>query len=406
MNIAIFTNNYLPNPYGVSMSIESFRKEFEKRGHTVYVLAPEFEGFVDENKNVYRFPSINFTFKKINFPLAIPYSYRMSGILKNLEIDVVHCQHPNLLGWAGKRWAKKKNVPMIFTWHTLYDQYAHFAPFFVPNKLASWWSISNAVRFANKSDQVITPTLSVEKIIKKWGVTNENVSSIASGVDEKEFENADGAEIRKKFGIADDETVLFFIGRITAEKNVEFLMKAVVKFLVGNNKVHPVKSADGGAEQFNRVKFLVCGEGDMIESMQEIAREAGVLDHVIFAGVVSASERKNYFAASDILVYSSKSETQGMIISEALYMGLPVVAVNATGVKDLVTNQVDGLLVKENEEEFASAIERLANDGELRKKFSQNAKRIAKENYTSEICAKKLLNIYEQTIKRKKDFNA
>ncbi|EKD67082.1 MAG: glycosyltransferase, partial [uncultured bacterium] len=134
MRIAIFTNNYLPNPYGVAGSVESFRRELERLGHTVYVFAPKAEGFIDENKNVFRYPAIDLKFKNIRFPIPIPYSLRINKILKNLEIDIVHSQHPNLLGWEARRWAKKKKIPLVFTWHTLYDQYAHFAPFFIPKK--------------------------------------------------------------------------------------------------------------------------------------------------------------------------------------------------------------------------------------------------------------------------------
>ncbi|EKE20109.1 MAG: glycosyl transferase, group 1 [uncultured bacterium] len=385
MKIAIFTNNYLPNPYGVSMSIESFRKEFEKLGHTVYIFAPEFENHIDENKNVYRFPSINFTFKKINFPLAIPYSYRINMILNELEIDVVHCQHPNLLGWAGKRWAKKKNAPLIFTWHTLYDQYAHFAKGIVPEKIAAWWTIRNAVNFANSAYQVITPTLSVAKIIKWWGVTNENISDIPTGIDENVFKNANGKSIRKKYDIADDEILLVLVSRFTAEKNAEFLIKSVIFALKKNKKI----------------KFLAGGDGYLLDSLKELIEKEGVADQVIFPGFIGNDVKKNYYDAGDIFVFASKSETQGMIISEALYMGLPVVAVSATGVKDLVTNQVDGLLVGENEEDFANAISRLVSDGELRKKFSDNGKRIAKRQYTSSVCAGKMLEIYQKAIQKK-----
>lgn len=385
MNIAIFTNNYLPNPYGVSMSIESFRKEFEKRGHTVHVFAPAFKGFQDAFPNVHRYPSFDVSFRGVRYPIAIPFSYRMNRILKKMEIDVVHAQHPNLLGWQAKRWAKKKNVPLVFTWHTLYDQYAHFTPFFVPEKIAKWWSISNAVSFANKSDQIIVPTPSVAKIIRQWGVKNEKIAAIASGIDESEFADLDGDAIRKKIGVSGDETLLVFIGRITAEKNVCFLMNSVAKVLTRNKKI----------------KFLVCGGGDQISAMKKIAKDAGVINQTIFAGLVPNAERKNYFAAGDIFVHSSKSETQGMVLTEALFMGLPVVAVRASAVNDLVGNFVTGILTDEDEKEFSLAIERLAQDSDLRKKFSENAKAIARENYLSSVCAQKMLEIYEKATEKK-----
>lgn len=382
MNIAIFTNNYLPNPYGVSMSIESFRRELEKNGHTVYVFAPEFKGFVDENKNVFRYPAIDFTFRGVRYPVAIPFSYNLSRILKKLEIDVVHAQHPNLLGWQAKRWAKKKKVPLIFTWHTLYDQYAHFAPF-IPSKVASWWSIANAVNFANKSEQVIVPTPAVKNIIQNWGVTNKNITAIASGVDEGLYQNLDRTEIRKKYQITDDETLLFLVSRLTNEKNVHFLFDAIIPALKQNSKV----------------KFLVVGGGSERESLEKQAEENGLEKQIFFAGIIPATNIKNYYAAGDIFVHASKSETQGMILTEALYMGLPTVAVRASGASDLVGNFVTGVLVEEDKEKFAAAVEKLIADKDLREKYSLNAKRIARENYTASICTQKLLAVYQGAIK-------
>jgi glycosyltransferase involved in cell wall biosynthesis len=382
MKIAFFTNNYLPNPYGVSMSIESFRQELEKHGHTVYVFAPKFGGYIDENRNVFRYPAIDLNFRNVRFPLAIPFSFRISKILKDLEIDIIHSQHPNLLGWAAERWAKEKKIPLVFTWHTLYDQYAHFAPAFIPRKLAAWWAIRNAVRYADQTEQVITPTPSVTKIIRSWGVKNPKIESIPSGVDENGFANADGEVTRKKLGIAPDETLLFFIGRITAEKNVTFLMEAVVELLRKNKKA----------------KFVVCGGGDKIPELKKISHMAGASEQVIFTGLIGNQERKNYFAAADIFVYASKSETQGMILTEAMYMGVPVVAVQATGVKDLVINQVTGLLVKEDKNQFVSAVQRLLDDRELRARFSENAKAIASQNYTASVCAGKMLAVYQKAI--------
>jgi glycosyltransferase involved in cell wall biosynthesis len=384
MKIAIFTNNYLPNPYGVSMSIESFRKELEKMGHKVYIFAPEFKGYVDQNPNVYRYPALDINFSGVRFPLAIPFSYKLSRILKNLEIDVVHAQHPNLLGWQARRWAKKKNVPLIFTWHTLYDQYAHFTPF-IPSKIAAWWSISNAVAFANKSDQIIVPTQSIKTIIKNWGVKNSEIDAIASGVDAEMFKDSNREEVRIKYAVAEDEILLLLVSRLTNEKNVHFLFESVFNVLKKNQKI----------------KFLIVGGGGEREALEKKIQENGLEKQAFFAGIVPAAKIKNYYAAADIFVHASKSETQGMILTEALFLGLPIVSVRATGAQDLVGNFVSGILVEEDKEKFALAVEKLAGDSELRKKYSQNAQGIARENYTSSICTQKLLEVYQKSLRKK-----
>jgi glycosyltransferase involved in cell wall biosynthesis len=379
MNIAIFTNNYLPNPYGVSSSIESFRKEFEKMGHTVYIFAPYAKGFIDENPCVYRYPAIDFHYK-ISFPLAIPYSYKISRILKDLSIDIIHSHHPNLLGWEARRWAKKKKVPLVFTWHTLYDRYAHFIPI-LPVKLSANLAIRSAVRYANSCDQVIIPTKSVKKIIVNWGVT-KSVSVVSTGITEEFLDNSHRDESRKMFGIKEDEIVLLSLSRLTPEKNLDFLIHSVIKILA----------------KYKKGRFILAGEGGELEKIKMVIGEAGITDRVIFTGMVNGQMKKNVYAAADIFVYASTSETQGMILVEAMAVGLPIVAVAATGSSDMVGNYVTGILTKENEEVFVEAVMRLVKDEKMLKLLGENAKRVFNANYTGSICADKMLKIYQKLL--------
>lgn len=383
MRIAIFTNNYLPNPYGVASSIESFRRQFEKNGHQVYIFAPFSKDYTDKNSMVFRYPSIDLKYK-INFPLPITLSRKNSKILKNLNLDIIYSQHPNLLGTVAMKWARRKNIPLVFTWHTLYDRYTNFVPF-IPDKFAANWIIKKAVRYANKADQIVVPTKSIKKIIQNWGVENKNITAIPTGVEEKIYQNLDGDKIRKKYKIKDGEILLLLVSRLTEEKNVEFLFKAVIEILKSNSNV----------------KFLVAGEGYLEPELKKIVSDNKLKNKIIFAGLVEKKEIKNYYAAADIFVYSSLSETQGMIISEAMYSGLPIVAVRATGAQDLIEENINGFLVGNNQNEFAEAVDKLIKDKDLRKKFAENSKRIAKEKYTDAVCADKMSEVYEVVINRK-----
>lgn len=387
MNIAIFTNNYLPNPYGVSTSIETFRREFEKLGHKVYIFAPKFTGYTDENPNVFRYPSIDFEIK-IKFPLAIPYSRKISKILKELDIDIIHAQHPNLLGTVAKKWAKKKDVPLVFTWHTLYDQYTDFVPF-LPAKFSAGYMIKKAVKFANSADAVVIPTDSIAPILKSWGVKRE-MNPVATGVIEEEFQNADGKKIREKYGIKDKDILLLLVTRLTAEKNTEFVFRSVSESL----------------KERKNVKFLVSGDGYLLPKLKKYCEGNGISDRVIFSGIVERNEIKNYYAAADIFVHGSKSETQGMILTEAMYMGLPIVAVCATGVVSLVQNNKNGFLTcVTGEKEFAYMITKLILDKNLRQKTGEESAKIVRENFTASVCAEKMLEVYRETIKNQKTLN-
>lgn len=396
MRIAIFTNNYIPNPYGVTQSIESFRKQFEKRGHEVFIFAPRWKGYVDNNPRacppsatpsgvsgrVFRYPSVDINIK-FRFPLAIPYSRAMDKIIEKLDLDIIHSQHPNLLGTAAKKWARKKNIPLVFTWHTLYDRYTNFFPL-VPQKWAANYIIKKAVNYANQCGQIIVPTESVKGIIREWGVTNENIEAIPSGIEEDMYANPDGAAIRQKYGIKRDEILLLLVSRLTEEKNVEFLFRALTPTLSRGER---------------EVKMLVAGDGYLLPKLRQFAKDNNISDQIIFAGVVDKLVIKNYYAAADIFVYASKSETQGMIISEAMYCGLPVVALEATGIRDLVEDNINGFLIAEDSSgEFASAVNDLINNQEMRKKFGAASARRAREKYTDQVCADKMLEVYQRLI--------
>lgn len=384
MRIAIFTNNYLPNPYGVATSVETFRREFEKMGHEVYIFAPDFPGYVDKNKNIFRYPSIDIEVK-FRFPLPFSRSWKMGRILKKLDIDIIHAQHPNLLGAAAARWAKKftrrrggKRVPLVFTWHTLYDHYAHFAKF-LPEKKAGEFLISQAARYANRADAVVVPTDSIIPRLRKWGVTNEKIFPVATGVVTADFENADKNMVRDKYGIADDEVILLSTHRLTQEKNMDFLFRSLAPIL-----------------QNEKVKFLVVGDGDLAPHLKQFCEEQEISHKVIFAGVVPRAEIKNYYAAADIFVHSSLSETQGMVLTEAMHMGLPVVALSATGANSLVLNNASGFLTDENS--FYQELLKLIKNRELRQKFGEVSKKIVATQFTAEVCARKMVAVYESLI--------
>jgi glycosyltransferase involved in cell wall biosynthesis len=385
MRIAIFTNNYLPNPYGVTRSIETFRCELEKRGHTVFIFAPYFRGYREEKRNVgkvFRYPSIELPLK-IRYPLGIPYSRKMDKIIEKLDLDIIHAQHPNLLGSSALKWAKRKKIPLVFTWHTLYDQYVHFVPL-IPQEISVKYIVGKAVKFANKACAVIVPTDSVVPIIKKWGVISENIIPIATGVAEEEFSNPDKNKIREKYKIKKDDRVLLLVARLTIEKNVEFVFRSVKNILKNKNN-----------------KLLVAGDGYLRRDLEEFCRKEKISEQVIFCGEVEREEIKNYYVSSDIFVYASKSETQGMIITEAMYAGLPIVAVSATGINSLVLNRGNGFLVSEKEVEFEEAVWKLIKDKDVRDKFSEVSARLAREKFTASVCGEKLLKVYQEAIKNK-----
>lgn len=384
MKIAFFTNNYLPNPYGVSRSIESFRHQLTALGNNVTIFAPAWDKDRSARDDVYRYPSIDIRYR-FNLPLVMPYSRKLSSVLKNSQFNVIHTHHPTALGVVAKKVAQQKNIPLIFTWHTLYDHYTNFVPF--PLRfLVFWWFIPTAVRYANNADSIVVPTEYTKQYMLSKGVTNPNISIIPTGITSTVYDKAQPDTVRKEHYIAQENTIILTVCRLTKEKNVLFLTEVVLPVL----------------KRHRNVCWIVVGDGYLRASMEECAVRYGVSDRVLFVGEKNQTEVRDYYAGSDIFVYASVSETQGMVISEAMYMGLPIVAVDSAGVSDLIIHKETGMLVEEKKDVFEKTLELLLQDDTLKKKLSQTAKSYALEHFTDIVCSKRLLKVYRDTIARKK----
>jgi len=400
MKIAIFTNNYKPIISGVTESVESFREGLEKRGHKVYVFAPNFPGHKDEDPNVFRFPSIDFRYKTA-FPIAITRSPRIYKKIKELNIDIIHCQHPFNVGKAGLRYGKRLGIPIVFTNHTRYDIYTHFIPLF-PQKFLKWYVKNASVRFANKCNVVIAPTQSIKEMLrKKWGMKTK-IEVIPTGIRPGQFINVERREeIRKKFNIKDDELLLITITRLAAEKSVDFLIRAFSQISkLEKNKSRRcaspvVRERYKASDCDKKIKFMIVGDGSDRENLEKITADLKLSDKIIFAGSVPHKDIAKYFKAGDIFIYSSLSETQGIMTSEAMASEIPVVAVKAPGAMDIIEDGVDGILSENIESEFVKKVQMLIDDKELRKKISKNAIKKAQE-YSIEKSTEKMIKVYEK----------
>ncbi len=384
MHIGIFTNNYLPNPYGVSASVEGFRKGLIAAGHRVSVFAPTWHGqkYTDA-QDVYRYPSLAVP-TKVAFSLVVPYAPKLDKKIEACDFDIIHAQHPNLLGTQAHRWAKQKDIPLIFTWHSLYDRYAHYVPF-VPEAFAGKWMMKTARAFAQSADHVIVPTASVQKIILQQGLSHKRIHIIPSGVDEELFAHADGHHIREQYNIPTQAQLIVSISRLTKEKNVRFLAHAIKKVLAQNPQTY----------------FLFGGEGDLLIELKKILYSKNIphsTQRVIFPGKIARSDVKNILAAADLFVYASTSETQGTIITEAMYMGVPIVAVRASGVEDLIVEGTTGILTREATSDLSYAVLRCLSDRHAHQSCGQKARAYAKKHYTVTACTKKLIDVYSQAI--------
>lgn len=374
------TNTYLPHVGGVARSVASFTEDVRRLGHRVIVLAPTFAECPDDEEDVIRVPALQrYNGSDFSIPVTVPGTLMLR--LREVEIDVVHAHHPFLLGHTALEIGASRNVPVVFTHHTMYEEYTHYVPGDSP--ALKRFAIELVSGYCNLCDAVIAPSESVADLLPQRGVSSP-ITVIPTGVDLEALASGDGAGFRARHGIPRDAVVIGHVGRLALEKNLEFLTRAVVRFL----RLEP------------RSWFVVAGNGAFEETMRTELEEAGVGSRAVLAGVLGRPELADAYAAMDVFAFASRSETQGLVLAEAMAAGVPVVALDASGVREVVRSGVNGILLEgESEDEFVEALASLASDSERRRAMSDAALSTACA-LSRERMAERLVELYGELIPR------
>ncbi|MBL0345709.1 glycosyltransferase [Candidatus Villigracilis affinis] len=385
MHIANFTNTYLPVISGVVRSVRSFRDELTHRGHNVFIFAQEQMDYTDKDPFIFRYPSLNLP-TGIDIPTAIPISPFIDRLIPAIKLDVIHTHHPFLLGNTAATKAQELNLPLVFTFHTQYREYTHYVPF--PMETVQNFIKSTVDRllqdFMRRCQHIIIPSESMrETLVNNYGLKN-NFTVIPTGVDLEAYRTASGEKIRKKRRWEKD-IVMISIGRLAPEKNWPTLLHAAALVI----------------KDIPQFRFVLIGDGTDRKSLEELAKELGIQKRVTFTGSLSFAETPSYMKAANLFGFASITETQGLATLEAMAAGLPVVAVEASGTRDILKHGQQGYLVENNPEALAAAIKRLLSNPERMQKFAQAAYKKA-QSFNIENLTGKLLDVYEQAIRDKK----
>ncbi|MCK4891045.1 MAG: glycosyltransferase, partial [Candidatus Pacebacteria bacterium] len=360
-------------------SVINLSKGLEKAGHEVFIFAPEYPNYKDEQKNIFRYKSIRFNYGGYFYVIPVPFfSREIKDTVKNLKLDIIHSHQPYSLGSEALKFSKKLNIPIVFTYHIKYEDYSHYVPF-IPENISKKYIRKITTKYSNQCDNIIAPSTAIKKLLIKHEI-KVPISIIPSGINIDKFEKDTGRrdEIRKKYQVKPDDTMLITACRLTKEKNLGFLVKSFVKI----------------RQERNNVKFLIVGDGAVKKDLEKMAEELGVKGNIIFAGLVDRSEIVGLYQASDIFVFASKTETQGLVAVEAMAAGNPVVAIKASGIEDIIRNSEDGFLTFESEDEFSESVLKIVDDKNLREKMSARAK-INSKRFSIEPWAEKVVELYE-----------
>jgi glycosyltransferase involved in cell wall biosynthesis len=375
MNIVMLTNTFTPHVGGVARSVAAFTNEYRRRGHRVLVVAPEFPATSQDEVDVVRIPAIQ-NFNGSDFSVVLPISGLLTEVLDEFVPEIVHAHHPYLLGVTALRIARYRKLPLVFTHHTRYEEYTHYVPGDAP-KLQRF-IIEAATRYANLSDQVFAPSESIMALLRERGVEIP-VTVVPTGVQTEYFAQGNGARFRAVMGIPEDAFVVGHLGRLAPEKNLEFLAEAVAAFLKTTRSAH----------------FLLIGTGPSRKTIREIFNRAGLDARLHIAGVLEHEQLADALHAMNLFVFASRSETQGMVLTEAMAAGLPVVALDANGVREVVSDDRNGRLLQgQSIEDFAAGMQWVAGMPAEKYRELERAARATAEAFSMAHSADKALACY------------
>lgn len=362
MNIAMFTNNYKPYIGGVPISIEHLAKALRQRGHKVYVFAPTYKEQTEE-EFVIRYPSFPVSIAKAPVPDVLTRIFERK--VKELQIDLIHVHHPAIVGNVALSLKKKYKIPVVYTYHTRYEQYLYYVKPLERIERCTGIIQKYLEYFCKRCDRIVAPTPGMRDYLSTKEL-NVPIQVLPTGIPEECFapDMDRAAGIRKRYK-GDADYLFVTVSRLAREKNLLFQLE-------GMALLKEKLTAYG-----KTFRHMILGEGPQRQELLEKAQKLGLEDTIIFTGNVPNEEIRNYQSAADLFLFTSKSETQGIVVLEAMAAGNPVVAVDATGVRDVVKDLDNGRLTSEDAGEWSDSIVAVLKDEAQYHAMSQAARRTA-----------------------------
>jgi 1,2-diacylglycerol 3-alpha-glucosyltransferase len=382
MRILMISDVYFPRINGVSTSIQTFRRGLHAAGHETILIAPEYPGAAPDNDaGILRVPSRQVPRDPEDRAMKLGAIRTLRPQLERLEPDLVHIQTPFIAHYQGTALARALRVPVIESYHTYFEEYLHHYVPLMPRAVMRFVARRFTVSQCNVLDALVVPSSAMEQALLDYGVKCP-MHIIPTGMEMERFAGGDGQRFRAQLGIAPGQPVLVHVGRIAHEKNIEFLFRmfAIV-----------VRSKPGAV-------FVVAGEGPALASCKAYVRSLGLSEHVRFVGYLSRErELLDCYRAGDLFVFSSKTETQGLVLLEAMALGIPVVSTAHMGTADIVNPQRGAQVAPDDEGEFANIVVQLLQDEPRRAAMSAEARAYA-ATWSATAMADRLAGLYSAVV--------
>lgn len=381
LSIAFFSECYHPIRNGVVVSVASFARVLTEMGHEVTIFTarhPDQDEKGDAETGVYRFPAV-MPPTRAKYPIAFPIATgKARKLLAEHHFDIIHSNSPMLMGHVAIAYHKRRNIPLVFTYHTLIEEYAHYIP------LPQTWVRRRAIRlsreYSNEADHIITPTEYVASRLRRYRVTKP-ITVIPTGIDIDLMVKVPDGDIRAQYDIPVDAPLLVYAGRIAREKNIPRILTSFREVLRQEPKAY----------------LLLSGGGPFEDEIREALDELAIAGQVRMTGFVPREHIVQCMRAADVFVFASQTETQGLVLGEAMACARPVVAVAASATSELIDTGKEGILVPDADAPFADAVIKLIHQPELRQTLGFGAQKRA-ETLSAYRCTERLVGVYNRVL--------
>jgi glycosyltransferase involved in cell wall biosynthesis len=382
LKILFISDVYFPRINGVSTSIRTFVEQLQALGHEVHLIAPDYQVLTQDEAWIKRIPAHSIYFDPEDKLIKFGEAMKLLPELEQEKYDMIHVHTPFVAHYLGLKLAAKLNIPCIETYHTFFEDYLHHYLPWVPKYLAKGLARMISKRQCNAVDAIVAPSAPMLNVLRAYGV-KVNAEVIPTGLQARSFEESNGQAFRLKYGIALDRPMLLYVGRVAFEKNIDFLLE-MTKSLI---------------EKRPNVLLVVTGEGPAEAHLHQLAKTLDIEKNVKFIGYLDRNTELNAcYESADIFVFSSKSETQGLVILEAMAQGTPVVAIAELGTASILIEGKGALIAQDNIPHFVEKVNQLLTYPEHRFELGRQAKIYALDKWTAKFQAQRMAHFYSQLI--------
>ncbi|MDD5330185.1 MAG: glycosyltransferase [Sulfuricella sp.] len=381
MKILMISDVYFPRVNGVSTSIATFRRELEAQGHEVHLVAPDYGQPTADEHRIRRIPSRHLFLDPEDRLMRTGRVLALRDELRLARFDMVHIQTPFAAHYLGVRLARELGLPRVESYHTFFEEYLHYYVPFLPKQFMRFFARRLSCRQCNDLDGLVVPSSAMMAALRGYGIATR-AEIIPTGLEPESFAPGDGAVFRRSHDIPAERPVLAYVGRVAHEKNIGFLLKVTARV----------------RRDVPDVLLVVAGEGPALAGLRHEAAQLGLADNVLFVGYLDRrGELPDCYRAADVFVFASRTETQGLVLLEAMAQGVPLVALAEMGAKDVLKPGQGVLIADDDVEDFAAKVTSLLRDKATATRLGELGRDDA-ASWSAAALAERLAGFYREVI--------